>query len=91
VALISLLKKNRIFARKFISGATRLELDSVGRVNLPKNLLEYAGVKKDLILFAYGNKVEIWDKASYDSELEMNDVDFAGLAEDVMGDINLEE
>jgi MraZ protein len=84
-------KKNRIFARKFISGATRLELDSVGRVNLPKNLLEYAGVKKDLILFAYGNKVEIWDKASYDSELEMNDVDFAGLAEDVMGDINLEE
>lgn len=84
-------KKNRVFARKFISGATQLELDSVGRVNLPKNLLEYAGVKKDLILFAYGNKVEIWDKASYDSELEMNDVDFAGLAEDVMGDINIEE
>tara|TARA_Y100000589_G_C27051225_1_gene587365 strand:- start:334 stop:792 length:459 start_codon:yes stop_codon:yes gene_type:complete len=84
-------KKNRVFARKFISGATQLELDSVGRVNLPKNLLEYAGVKKDLVLFAYGNKIEIWDKLSYDSELEMSDDDFAGLAEDVMGDVNIEE
>jgi len=84
-------KKNRVFAWKFISGATQLELDSVGRVNLPKNLLEYAGVKKDLVLFAYGNKIEIWDKLSYDSELEMSDDDFAGLAEDVMGDVNIEE
>ena len=90
-SLNQFVKKNRVFARKFISGAMQLELDSVGRVNLPKNLLEYAGVKKDLILFAYGNKIEIWDKVSYDSELDMNDDDFAGLAEDVMGDINLEE
>lgn len=84
-------KKNRVFARKFISGATQLELDNVGRVNLPKSLLEYAGVKRELVLFAYGNKIEIWDKASYDKELDMSDNDFAGLAEDVMGDINLEE
>lgn len=90
-SLNQFVKKNRVFARKFISGATQLELDSVGRVNLPKNLLEYAGVKKDLILFAYGNKIEIWDKTKYDSELDMNDNDFAGLAEDVMGDINLKE
>ena len=90
-SLNQFVKKNRVFARKFISGATQLELDSVGRVNLPKNLLEYAGVKKDLILFAYGNKIEIWDKTKYDSELDMNDNDFAGLAEDVMGDVNLKE
>ena len=84
-------KKNRAFARKFISGATQLELDSVGRINLPKNLLEYAGVKKELILFAYGNKIEIWDKAAYDAELEMSDNDFADLAEEVMGEVNLDE
>ena len=90
-SLNQFVKKNRVFARKFISGATQLELDSVGRINLPKNLLEYAGVQKELILFAYGNKIEIWDKKSYDAELEMTDDDFAGLAEDVMGDINLGE
>ena len=76
-SLNQFVKKNRVFARKFISGATQLELDSVGRINLPKNLLEYAGVQKELILFAYGNKIEIWDKKSYDAELEMTDDDFA--------------
>ena len=90
-SLNQFVKKNRVFARKFISGATQLELDSVGRINLPKNLLEYAGVQKELILFAYGNKIEIWDKKSYDAELEMTDDDFAGLAEDVMGYVNLGE
>ena len=54
-------------------------------------MLDYAGVKKTLILFAYGNKIEIWDKAVYDAELDMSDDDFAGLAEEVMGDFNLDE
>jgi MraZ protein len=85
-SLNQFVKKNRAFARKFISGATQL-----GRINRPKNLLEYAGVKKELILFAYGNKIEIWDKAAYDAELDMSDNDFAGLAEEVMGEVNLDE
>ncbi len=90
-SLNQFVKKNRVFARKFISGATQLELDTVGRINLPNGLLDYAGVEKELVLFAYGNKIEIWDKAAYDAELDMSDNDFAGLAEEVMGDINLGE
>jgi MraZ protein len=90
-SLNQFVKKNRVFARKFISGATQLEIDSVGRINLPNGLLGYAGVEKELVLFAYGNKIEIWDKAAYDAELDMSDNDFAGLAEEVMGEINLEE
>jgi len=90
-SLNQFVKKNRVFARKFISGATQLELDTVGRINLPNGLLDYAGVEKELVLFAYGNKIEIWDKAAYDAELDMSDNDFAGLAEEVMGDINLDE
>lgn len=90
-SLNQFVKKNRAFARKFISGATQLELDTVGRINLPNGLLDYAGVEKELVLFAYGNKIEIWDKAAYDAELDMSDNDFAGLAEEVMGDINLGE
>lgn len=87
-SLNQFVKKNRVFARKFISGATQLELDNVGRINLPKNLLEYAGIAKELVLFAYGNKIEIWDKVAYNNALEMSDDDFADLAEDVMGDVN---
>ena len=59
----------------------------MGRINLPKNLLEYAGIEKELVLFAYGNKIEIWDKETYNNELEMGDDEFADLAEDVMGDL----
>lgn len=84
-------KKNRMFARKFISGATQLELDAVGRILLPKPLMEYAEVGKEVVLFAYGNKIEIWDKAKYDAELSMGDDEFADLAEDVMGDLNNDE
>jgi MraZ protein len=81
-------KKNRVFARKFISGAQEMELDSVGRILFPKSLLGYAEVEKELVLFAYGNKIEVWSKDAYEAALEMGDDEFADLAEDVMGTLN---
>ena len=78
-------KKNRLFARKFISGVAQLEVDNVGRILLPKPLLDYAGVNKAMVLFAYGDKIEIWSKEKYDAELEMGADEFSDLAEDVMG------
>ena len=86
-SLNQFVKKNRLFSRKFISGVAQLEIDNVGRILLPKNLLDYAGVNKELVLFAYGNKIEIWSKEKYEQELEMSDDDFADLAEQVMGDL----
>lgn len=78
-------KKNRDFARYFFRGATELSLDGNGRVLLPKPLLEYAGVATELVLFAYSNRIEIWDKLSYDSLLTDEPDDFSALAEEVMG------
>lgn len=84
-------KKNRLFARKFISGAIQLEIDNIGRILLPKNMLEYANTEKDIVLFAYGNKIEVWDKDAYQKALEMDEDEFADLAEDVMGLLNNDE
>lgn len=84
-SLNQFVKKNRLFARKFISGVAQMEIDSVGRINLPKHLLEYAGVSKELVLFCYGDKIEVWSKANYEKELEMTNDEFSDLAEDVMG------
>ncbi len=78
-------KKNRDFARYFFRGATELNLDATNRLLLPKPLLEYAKIDKDLILFAYSNRIEVWSKANYDSLLTDEPVDFASLAEEVMG------
>ena len=55
---------------------------------IPKKLLSYAGVSKDVVLFAYADKIELWAKDKYDKMLENEPVDFASLAEDVMGKIN---
>ncbi len=78
-------RKNREFLRYFYRGASELPLDSSNRILLPKSLLAFAGIEKDIILFAYSNKIEIWDKARYESLLTDEPDDFAALAEEVMG------
>ena len=84
-------KKNREFTRYFYRGATELGLDGTGRLLFPKRLLEYAGVEKDVVLFAHGNKIEIWDKKAYDNLLTDEPDEFANLAEEVMGSVNNKE
>ena len=78
-------KKNREFIRYFFRGATELGLDGTGRLLFPKRLMEYAGIQKEVVLFAHGNRIEIWDKKAYDNLLTDEPDDFAALAEDVMG------
>jgi MraZ protein len=78
-------KKNREFARYFFRGASELALDNTNRLLLPKTLLEYASIEKDLVLFAYSNRIEVWSKSNYDLMLSDEPEDFANLAEEVMG------
>ena len=42
--------KVREFRRYFLNGAIQIELDSAGRLLLPKSLMEYAGLEKDIVL-----------------------------------------
>lgn len=78
------IKKEREFKRYFLRGASKLDMDTASRVLLPKPLQEYANLKGDLVLLAYGNKVEIWSKAEYDTMLNAEPEDFSALAEEVM-------
>ncbi|HFC00548.1 MAG TPA: division/cell wall cluster transcriptional repressor MraZ [Phaeodactylibacter sp.] len=80
-------KKNRAFVRYFFRGATALNTDGSDRILLPKKLLEYAGIEKELVLFAHTNKIEIWAKDKYDNVLEEEPEDFSDLAEEVMGKV----
>ena len=77
--------KVREFRRYFLNGATLMELDSAGRLLIPQNLKEYAGLEKDLVLAAAVNKIEIWDKNKYQQFFESFSPDaFSHLAEKVM-------
>ena len=78
-------KKNREFLRKFNRGATEIDIDGTNRLLLPKTLMDYAGIEKDIILFAYGNRIEVWAEKEYERMMKDESSDFATLAEDVMG------
>jgi MraZ protein len=78
-------KKNRDFVRYFYRGATEMSLDNTNRLLFPKQLLEYAGIDKDVVLFAYSNRIEVWAKGSYENLLTDEPENFSLLAEEVMG------
>ena len=78
-----------MFVRRFNNGATTLELDASSRLNIPKKLMGYADISKNCVLFAYGDKIEIWSAEKYNAMMSEDDIeDYADLAEDVMGDLN---
>jgi len=79
-------KKNRDFVRYFYRGATELSLDGNNRILLPKRLLDYAQIDKELVLYAYSNKIEVWSKKLYENLMIDEPNDFSSLAEEVMNE-----
>jgi len=81
-------KKNNDFIRRFTAGVKVVEIDNLGRLLIPKDLVTFGNISKDLVLSSAVNIVEIWDKDLYEKSISGDDMDFADLAEDVMGNIN---
>ncbi len=84
-------KKNTDFIRMFMAGVKIVDLDGNGRLLIPKDLINYSGIKKDIVLSSAVNKMEIWDKDLYESTINDKDVDFSALAEEVMGKVNFND
>jgi MraZ protein len=83
--------KERQFKRYFLRGASMLEMDSSSRILVPKTLQEYAQLKTDIVLLAYGNKIEMWSERNYEKMLKDEPEDFSALAEEVMSKRNKTE
>ena len=81
-------KKNNDFIRRFTAGVKMVEVDDLGRLLIPKDLTTFSQISKDIVLSSAVNIVEIWDKDLYEKSIAGDDIDFADLAEDVMGNIN---
>ena len=78
-------KKNNDFIRMFTAGVKMIELDVTGRLLLPKDLQAFAKINRNIVLSSSANMIEIWDKQSYEMIINNKNIDFAALAEDVMG------
>ena len=70
----------RAFVRHFYANAVECDIDKQGRMGIPQELREYAGLEKELITVGILDKIEIWSKAQWtDAEelTEMSPVDVA--------------
>ncbi len=75
----------RQFLRRFHNGATDIEMDDQMRILVPKRLCEFAGLEKEVILNAYGDKIEIWEATAYEDMMNGGDTTMAELAQKVLG------
>ena len=80
--------QNRMFYRLFHQGAKQIALDNAGRLLIPTSHMERVGLVSEVMLIAYNDRIEIWDKSNYFNMIEGNMADFADLADEVMGDLD---
>ena len=78
-------KKNNDFIRRFTAGVKVVEIDSNGRLLIPKDLTVFADITKNIVMSSAINIIEIWDKDKYEKAIDDATGDFADLAEEVMG------
>jgi MraZ protein len=78
-------KENREFVRYFLRGASPAEPDSANRILIPRALLDYAGIDKDVVMMGNLSNLELWSPERYKAQLDREPEDFSALAEKVMG------
>ncbi len=84
-------KKHNDFYRALNSGLKKLELDGMGRVLIPHDLVTFAGISSDIVVAAKMDCIEIWDKSKYEANVIATQENMSDLAEELLGDINLNE
>lgn len=76
-------RKDRDFKRKFTAGLRKVEIDATGRLLIPKDVIGLVDIKKEVTLSPMDDHLEIWDKATYDGEVDSTADDREQLAYDV--------
>ena len=85
VSIASVDPEAQAYARVMISGATECPIDKQGRVLVPTHLREYAGLKREVTVAGVGPKIELWDTARFEANLQMIQSRFEGVAMSVAG------
>ena len=83
-------KDARTFNRFFMSGATSVELDKQGRVNISKPLIDYASLIKDCVIIGTGDRLEVWSQESWESFFDSTKDSMSDIAENLFNEsVNL--
>lgn len=74
---------SRAFSRFIYSGATEIEMDKQGRMLIPQNLREFAGLEKELVVIGAGTRVEIWSEEVWDQYTSPENLSYDEIAENL--------
>jgi MraZ protein len=77
-------RKEQMVFRMFVSGVIDLGIDGNGRILIPKNFLESAGIGQDIKFVGMGDTIEIWPKGQ-DKKAFMSPEDFGDAIQQLMG------
>ena len=74
-------KDARSFMRFFLSGATAVEFDKQGRINITSPLVTYADLKKECVIIGVGDRLEIWSSEKWNNFYDTNKDSLSDIAE----------
>ena len=84
-------KDARNFTRFFLSGATIVELDKQGRINISSPLMNYASLEKECVVVGVNDRIEIWSKDKWENFFYENQDSLSDIAENLfVSDIDLD-
>lgn len=76
--------KEAMFLRMFLQEAAEDKLDSQSRILIPKSLIEFAGIEKEVLILGAIKKIEIWNPEIYEKYIQENEIPYAEIAREVM-------
>lgn len=79
-------KDARNFNRFFMSGATEVELDKQGRVNVASPLINYARLDRECVVIGTGDRLEIWSQATWDDYFNSQKDNMSDIAENLFNE-----
>lgn len=79
------MSKTRTLQRFFFAGAVEVEPDKQGRILIPQNLREYAGLQKEIMIIGASNRAELWDRQAYEESCAELSSDMVAQAMDELG------
>jgi len=82
-------KQARDYLRVFLSGASDEMPDKQGRISIPANLRQYAGLDRDVAVIGAGTRVEIWDAPTWEAYLAEQEASYSDTAEEILPGLHL--
>jgi len=84
-SLNQFMEKHRYFTRALLMWASEeFPLDAQSRITIPKNLLEFAEIEKDVIIIGALERIELWNPKTFSEYLDSQPENYATVVEQIM-------